>query len=49
MNSTDKLVWETVRKVITESNIFKESIKNEVLDNTSIFQTGIDVKKIESN
>ncbi len=47
MNNTDKLVWETVRKVITESNIFKESIKNEVLDKTSIIQTGVDVKKIE--
>ena len=48
MTNTDELVWETVRNVITESNLFKESIKNEMLDDNSVIQTKTDIKKIQS-
>ncbi len=47
LNNSDELVWETVRKIITESNIFKESIKAEMLDGSSIISTTTDAKKIE--
>ena len=48
MINTDELVWETVRNVITKSNLFKESIKNELLDDKSMIKTKTDVKKIEN-
>ena len=48
MINTDELVWESVRNVITKSNLFKESIKKELLDDSSLIQTKTDIKKIES-
>jgi site-specific DNA recombinase len=47
MTNTDKLTWEMVRTTIGDSNLFKESIKKEMLGDQSIIQTKIDVKKIE--
>lgn len=47
MITTDQLVWETVINTIRDSNLFKESIKKEVLNDNSIIQTNIDVKKIK--
>ena len=47
MIKSDELVWETVRNVITESNLFKESIKTEMLDDKSFIQTTTDIKKLE--
>ena len=47
MITTDQLVWETVSNTIRDSNLFKESIKKEVLNDNSIVQTNIDVKKIK--
>jgi len=48
MTNTDKLVWEIVRNTIGNSSLFKESVKNEMLDDKSIVQTKTDVKKIEA-
>ena len=48
MINTDELVWKSVRNVITKSNLFKESIKKELLDDSSLVQTKTDIKKIES-
>ena len=48
MINTDELVWESVRNIITKSNLFKESIKKELLDDSSLIQTKTDIKKIES-
>ena len=45
MNITDELVWKLVLNVITQSNLFKKSIKDEMLDDKSIIQTKTDVKK----
>ena len=45
--NTDKLVWEVVRNTISDSNLFKESVKNEMLGDKSLIQTKTDVKKIE--
>jgi DNA invertase Pin-like site-specific DNA recombinase len=47
MNITDELVWKLVLDVITQSNLFKQSIKDEMLDDKSIIQTKTDVKKLE--
>ena len=47
MITTDKLVWDMVMGVITKSNLFKQSIKNEMLDDKSTIQTKTDIKKLE--
>ena len=47
MIKTDEMVWKTVIDTIQNSNLFKESIKQEMLDDNSIVRTKEDVKKIE--
>ena len=47
MNKTDELVWDLVLDVISNSNLFKQSIKEEMLDKTSIIETKSDVKNFE--
>ena len=47
MIKTDEMVWKTVIDTIQNSNLFKESIKQEMLDDNSIVRTKEDVKLIE--
>jgi hypothetical protein len=48
MANIDDLVWDTVPSVITKSNLFNESIKKELLDDSSLIQTKSDIKNIQS-
>lgn len=47
MTNTDDLVWKVVMDVITQSNLFKQSIKDEMIDDSSIVKTKTDIKKLE--
>tara|TARA_B100001964_G_scaffold220394_1_gene263398 strand:- start:2281 stop:2913 length:633 start_codon:yes stop_codon:yes gene_type:complete len=47
MDTTDELVWDVVKDVMSESNLFRESVKRELLDDKSMIQTGSDIKKLE--
>jgi DNA invertase Pin-like site-specific DNA recombinase len=47
MDNADEMVWETVISTIQNSNLFKESIKQEMLDDNSIVKTKEHIKKIE--
>lgn len=47
MTNTDDLVWKMVMDVITQSNLFKQSIKDEMIDDSSIVKTKTDIKKLE--
>lgn len=45
MDSTDKLVSETVREVVGNSNLLKERFKEDVLDRKSLDESSIEIEK----
>jgi|TARA_Y100000031_G_C8220575_1_gene385720 DNA invertase Pin-like site-specific DNA recombinase len=47
IETTDELVWNTILNIMTKSNLFKELIKKEQLDNNSIVVTKTEVRKIK--
>lgn len=46
IDKTDELIWDIVLDVISKSQIFKESVKTELLGNSSYKKTSADLKKL---
>ena len=48
IEKTDELIWDTVLDVLSESNLFREKIKQETLGDKSIRQSTIDMKRVQT-